>query len=803
MYDKQVELEKSESKRALNTFKNNLEKLQGKPQLHPSYNQIMFDAMREVRGIIQETFDCRMLQKGRAPKFWKTHIKEYFDKYSEQEEFIKKAKKEKGVILQNYYGDPVDMLTYLGCDVIISHAIGRDKSVTDSAVKLVQSVYLNFNIKDHFKETGADHITSAAELIHKIVEKCSFFELINGVFEGSKGDRTPFKIKFTDEFSKKLDYSVEKLGSQYKYFTPMICKPKPRVDLTSGDSGYLITESPLMKNPVRSGGKVHPAIENCTVETAPRLFNIINTMQEIAYSVDKEMLDIMDSLFEYIDSFDGEKFDIHKRSTTYCLEMADRFKEYEELYFPLFVDQRGRMYPYCNSGLSYNSDDLGKSLIQYSTGELLSEDGVESLKFALGEYLGVSKKVGPIRMDSIEQELPEILRKYEERDWSFLKENMEDPFGMVSLVKELYNYYQNPEGFLSKKVLHSDSCASGLQLFGLFTGCYDTLVTTNVINPVTEDLQDLYMNTAYEVEKNILGITARPEKHPEEKVLMASLVMAHPEVLTDRKVYKTCTMTYLNYASTQVSCYDNIVSRLYSGHPELFLALCIGEEISDYRDLFNKSSGSLKSKAFPLVAEFCKNVWLSMQKSNPTAVNGQAWIKRAITNQLRNQDEFVFINPLNQFPVVLRKEREDSICLKIKQISFNPGFDKTKPVKRGENPQFLFKEPQIRFSKPTGEITVKKTVSSSLPSTIHSGDAAVMMLICEGLGYVTGIHDSAGTRANDAKKLKKVVGEVLHKAATCGFLESLQEQTGYKTPPPVVNTLKNLEVIKDTQYAFM
>ena len=95
-----------------------------------------------------------------------------------------------------------------------------------------------------------------------------------------------------------------------------------------------------------------------------------------------------------------------------------------------------------------------------------------------------------------------------------------------------------------------------------------------------------------------------------------------------------------------------------------------------------------------------------------------------------------------------------------------------------------------------------KTTSSSIPGAIHGSDAAVMMMICDKLGYVTGIHDSAGVHPNDTPELKVAIAETLYECNKSDYFQDIADQVGYKVKPPVVNTLLDPEIIKESLYAF-
>jgi len=535
LYKKQFDLEQSSIARALLKARNTIEKGKDNPETLPTHNKVMYDIFTSSEKAIKDVLDWRLNQKGSAHFFYNKYARAYNDKYLEDvEKYGAKS-------VQDWSAPLHELLAYCVAECIVVKGLGEGRTLTNISVILGNQVFRAIaNNRLSAEDLEDDAIVSPMmELINTARDACDFLVEVEHKF--CTDSNVPNKgktLSVTDEYKSTLDDIIGAMSAGFKYFEPMIVPPEDHKDLISHKGGYLFQDSPLLKRPMKIGGKVHQSLIDCTIESEPWLFKVINSIQQVPYAVDKEMLDLMGSILAYIDE-DGspiyDKFSIFNRDVNLCLEKAHEFAQYERIYYPIFLDQRARMYPYANTGLSYNSTDLGKSLVQYADGRVLNSDGVEALKFALGEYLGVSKRVGKPRMDEVEKRLPELLKQYNERDWSFIKGN-DEPFGMISLLKELSNYYKNPTTYICRKVLHNDACSSGLQLIGLFTNCYNTMVMTNVINPTDDTLKGLYIETAKTIEKEVMYTLAHPHDVPYEMHTAACLV-AKACILLQRYCY--------------------------------------------------------------------------------------------------------------------------------------------------------------------------------------------------------------------------------------------------------------------------
>jgi len=79
-----------------------------------------------------------------------------------------------------------------------------------------------------------------------------------------------------------------------------------------------------------------------------------------------------------------------------------------ELYFPVFIDFRGRLYTNTPS-FSFQGSELVKSLLYYKKGVIINEQGLKSLKYYVANCYGIGKKSNEFKLKWVEENLKEII----------------------------------------------------------------------------------------------------------------------------------------------------------------------------------------------------------------------------------------------------------------------------------------------------------------------------------------------------------------------------------------------------------
>lgn len=669
--------------------------------------------------------------------------------------------------------DPTGFLHQLIVMAILE-GMGEDGAQLASIQKRVfDKISTYFNIIDCEDEEGyplPSVIACNSTMIVLIMEAVNN----SHIFKSNSTGFDSKKFTFTDSYKEKNKLDKENLKFRYVSYEPCVCEPNNHVDLVSPSGGYLIKRSALLKNPlkvfeeevplwdsvieihnsdyektvsdfeIKKGEEskkkvIHPLISSVDYESNPYLFDSINKRQDCKYKVNSDMLEIYPLILNELGKVFGSK-KLRRKLPAFerTIDMAQMYKDFPAIYFPLFFDPRDRFYPYCTNSLSYQGDDLGKSLTTFANGRKLDDGITDYIKLCLAEHITVrdeqgnkinaAKKIDSVKLELVNSVLPYYLDCVDNNDFSFIsKEGIEEPFVFVAALRDLSAALKDPE-HLSCFIYHNDSCASGMQIMGVASGCYETMRMTNVINPKGEDLADVYleiMNDAYDyvkgvacgdIEVEIPSNKAIPRSLREkfkkradyhnylklERILICNRLMEFPSLFEDRKVIKTPAMTRINYEATVSSCFNHIITRLYENHEEAFEAIMVDNKyrpfIQNLKDIFSKPSfenlEDLPDEEYNEIADelgdeiqseilesdykpkkkdddsdikvidvrfselrgFCQIFWEIIEKKNPTINAIKKWIGNLIEHTCNTYGSFGFINPMNGFPVAMRKD---------------------------------------------------------------------------------------------------------------------------------------------------
>jgi DNA-directed RNA polymerase len=176
---------------------------------------------------------------------------------------------------------------------------------------------------------------------------------------------------------------------------PMIVKPKSCSQNNGG--GYWLNNvdyyEPLINDKLAYG---IPS----KVSSDSYLFSTINSMMSVPYRVNKELLNylikfnhIHKLLFnsEYLHelaSIDRDKYQEReyqkllsiKLLEEYIIKIASTFASLPEIYFPIKMDQRGRLYPR-TVYFHYQGSELAKALLQFAIPDFIKRDDINAINY--------------------------------------------------------------------------------------------------------------------------------------------------------------------------------------------------------------------------------------------------------------------------------------------------------------------------------------------------------------------------------------------------------------------------------------
>lgn len=572
-------------------------------------------------------------------------------------------------------------------------------------------------------------------------------------------------------------------------FRPMVCKPINHTNLYSTRGGYLATPSPILKRPGRVLGErdLHPSILNFNSKTNPAFFHYINKLQSTPLCVNNKLFEVMNELKEEglefteykdnIDSYtdliqkdyDKDISDRTKSRKSYCEFAEVEFEEYKEsflkfkmkevrskykekvnktimimkqceelvqfpeIFYPVFCDHRGRVYPYATYGLTPQGDELSKAMLQLANKIKLTERGVDALYATLGNALGHDKKnlTKKVRIAS------EWFSEWNEtQDYTVFvtdEKSFDEPVNALAICLELVEYHKNPD-YLCGYIAHRDARCSGTSIMSTILrdikGMRLTSVTEHGIN--TQTLPDAYQtccNETYDIVKK--------NKRYED-------LLPFEDTLFTRSNFKSPVMLR-NYGGTYFG--------LANKHKDLFREEDLPREVAH---LFTEATNTGLAKAVPACIKFLDS------------------INSVVSEVAKKNRELIFTNPINGFPVVIQEFKEITKKVKV---------------------QTSFKAVQLNLKTYTDEVDFKKLKSVAAPNFIHALDSAMLCAVGSVVAHdVVFIHDSLGSHPNYCHVTVKAYSSAMYKLATENVFDSIYEQLGTEQKVPYVNTASNEDI---------
>lgn len=586
------------------------------------------------------------------------------------------------------------------------------------------------------------------------------------------------------------------------YWLPMVVKPLPWANLFDG--GYRTIGLCVMK----SGNKNYlQELENTDISN---VYRAINALQETPWRVNQTVLEVVNTLWDSgvetcvlppreslpnppkpcaedaVDVFkethpqewrdwrrkaaavhtQNTRLESKKLALVQRLWMANKFKDFDELYFPHTMDWRGRVYPVVPL-LNPQADDLGKSLLEFAVGAPMGDTGEYWLKVHLANTFGVDKVSMDDRVQWAEEHETHIRLVANDPYTYKMWQEADSPWQFLSACFEYERYVSSGLGasFISHLSINMDGSCNGLQNF---SAMLRDPVGGKATNLIPQDKPaDIYTEVAKVVMAKIKADLSNPDLDDEVKTLA---LMWDGKVA--RKLVKRQVMT-LPYGSTEYGMRDQLKSELKSQTD-------IGNDVLETRD------EALQWKA---IGYLTKHIWDSIGEVVVAARQAMDWLKEAAKVASSVNLPLHWLSP-SGLPVLqdYRKTNEKVINCFLGAVR----------IKR------------TLMTKQT-EVSSRKQANGVAPNFVHSCDASHMIATinrCLDAGIVDFcmIHDSYGTHAGNLGRLQEELREAFIEQYSVDVLmklwEELTEQTGLDIPkPPSMGNLK-LDGIRDSRYFF-
>ena len=393
-------------------------------------------------------------------------------------------------------------------------------------------------------------------------------------------------------------------------------------------------------------------------------------------------------------------------------------------YLPVFSDFRGRLYTLSNY-LSYQGNDLARSLLLFDSNEVLNDKGYECLNVYFSNLAGYDKKSWNERInisDKITNEFKEYTLNKNEDKLNELIKDLSEPFQFISIGLAKIEYLEKEKlglnTIINNPILFDASC-SGIQHISALTLDKNLARYTNVISyddsPKTQLPEDFYSFAL--------------------NILRDKLANSNNELLRNislnRQIIKRSVMT-IPYNISMTGIGEQIEEH-FSKSWELKQYVYIVPESAT----INGQKCYIYSKDF---GELTKIIYEVLTKDIPSLKNLTNYFKEIIT----------VLNKLN-LPVTWTTPA--GVKIRYQQIKFDSIVTKNKIINISK---------PITISIPTNKIDKIKMLRSFMPNFIHSLDASnvhilLYKLIKSDQIPVYTVHDCFASTANNMSILEHKV----------------------------------------------
>ena len=653
------------------------------------------------------------------------------------------------------------------------------------------------------KHTAKERTTLGMQLLAVLVETTDFF-----VFQevSEEGKTQPLQVLPTDIFLQAIAKAEDKSVGQAITYVPTIIPPKPWTNFWDGGYyGALAQNKTLMRYiPYARSSQTRKLYTARLNELdLSNIYSAVNAIQATAYRINKPILEVikhylnvgggvaglattkpLEQLPRFPHAYDEIKeneellkqFKEHKKKmveiihkenqrkgkalrAVMILKVAEDFAKYDEIWFPMNIDFRGRVYP-IPTGLNPQGDDMTKALLQYAKPVPVSaEDAPDALKWLSihGAGLAGHDKI-PLedRVAWVEENKGNILSSAEnpldftwwqeqDKPWQFLAWTME-----YKRALEYLDTHKTLAGFDCRCTIAYDGTCSGLQHYSCLLrdpvgGSSVNLIDHDKPADIYRDVSDkvLTMVKKDAIEGTLKGKQRKNGTFGPGTKQLAEAWLAHG---INRKVCKRPVMT-LAYGSGQYGFADQVYEDTAADNP------CF--------------AGVGERQAAQYLA---KLIWKAVQTTVVAAIEGMECLKKIATALAKADMPVEWVTPMG-LPI-----QQMYLARKTEAFQLRLGNSSTRY------------RIYVTTVSENEDVDRHKQATGVAPNFIHSLDATHLMMSIneasrQGCVNFSTVHDSFGTSLGEAARLRRIIRQELVRLYTehdplAEFLRHAEELLG-------------------------
>lgn len=427
-----------------------------------------------------------------------------------------------------------------------------------------------------------------------------------------------------------------------------------------------------------------------------------------------------------------------------------RYQDEPELYFPTFIDWRGRLY--FRSNLNPQSNDAIKGCIEFANGKPLGNTGLHWLKVHVANCCGYDKHDDKIKAAWVDE------------NWSYIENFINNPLDVdapepetaftllqAGLALAAALELDDPTTYICHVPVAMDATCSGLQHLSALTRDTTGAYYTNLIDNNDDKKSDIYMRVA-EVAENT-----------REKYMVPEVVEYWKETPISRAMAKKPVMTFV-YGSTLLSTIDSIALEMTESGMEIIRS-------EDGKVLY-----SMTSLATPIAKALRKGV----DETVPESAKMMKYLQKVVRKH--KEQCMRWINPVG-VPVVNWAEGNVLKEIRIRSMGVS----------------------NIYMVNNDNKYNTRIAANGIVPNFVHSMDSAhLCMTITAADCDILPIHDSFATHPCDVPVMHKALRSTFIKMYNDFKIEDFLQFNDIdleEYEPPVQGNLE-LACIENAQFMF-
>ena len=463
------------------------------------------------------------------------------------------------------------------------------------------------------------------------------------------------------------------------------------------------------------------------------------------------------------------------------MQVAEKFSEYPQIYFPWNIDYRGRCYP-IPTALSPQSDDIGKSLLLFAEGSALktSKDW-EWMAIHGANLAGHDKAPFADRIKWVVDNTTNIVASADDPlgyKWWYEESKGDYPMEFLAFCNEWKNLQeylkvkQDCVGFVSNLPLAFDGTCSGLQHFSAILR--DEVGGHAVNLTKTDRVQDIYSLVAEKVNKVLLedakmGTDDTIKTNKQGEPVLTTQGQVQPKYGTKVLSQNWISFNRIKFGQdgiTRKVCKRSVMTLAYGSKQYGFKQNLLTDIIHPY--VLDHPDDVVFVNPNQAATYMAKLIWDAVGATVIKAVEGMSWLQDVAALISSGGNVVTWTTP-NGLPVQQNYMKEEVV---VKHLRFNKA--------------------RIRIyttqEKDTEEIDNNAQRNGIAPNFIHSMDAChlqrvVMAEKTAGNNNFMMIHDSFGTDCAHAGDLYKTIrAQFIGLYKDQNHLQNFMEQVAYLIP---------------------